>query len=853
MKNITLRQTITGKLLLLFCGILGLLVYFGCQNTFTLPQSGSSDQGKLVLSFSDTVKTVFPESVVFSRYELDFYRNDTGVWNKLETKTIYPNGEHGGVDELNVNSQVELLYTPGTYRIEARGYIQAGLELHVASATSPGFTLQANLPTQVSILLKGMVDPAGPDGKLTWTVKLPNDNLNKASQAAFTVYNAMDYIPGGTNTALLHTSLRPGIAPWNGPTFPSEYTYTTSAAAAVDTYSGDFNLPPGYYVLTMNLMNSGMSIPIGKTEIAHINSSLNTSAVFDFTSDDFYPRIVSVAGNAYFRVGGIDKEVYVRIFEGDESLGFVTDPETAARQIGTFLYTPPASSYILPIQVPAGGTTLQFMAAGFATPGSHRRLDTYSINDSGTVFNKPFGTPLAPFNIPAVPLNLYINPVFAGLEEYEIYWISIEVYEEYNSVTHVFSYPLDIEGAEPGQSFPEMTIDKEEGSYPLRVQIVAGKGIEVRTFEKWLPSGVFTPSAGGAEMNLGTVYFGANEFNFSGTLTGDLATINGWTHIRDDFSYVAAYCDADLTQLLGKTLTTGNNWSNLKVPVPDGTEEVYFTYEFKKSGINYRVPAGSYALTSAEKVAATLVPVPREEKVYTKTGIALAMDPNRSNIVGATVFVKEAEILVDGTGDIWLIKPNSSANYAVGTMSAQGSDFSPHSQVFGPVAAVTAYPLPLESGTTYVVLAGDSSGNTGKYSLNVTTIAGNPGGLQFEDSWYIQYLLDNKVFNAVIETEGLLTRYSIQMWPEFPEDFFYLTWQVDGIITDLNDDWVHFSGITYDFTDSNGSYLPGNDPGTTHTIKVVAAVIHNGVWIGDVWYPDGVWYNKSWTFTIPAR
>jgi hypothetical protein len=220
--------------------ILAIFALVGCENPVaeTPVSSTPSASGSVVVSIqtpdtagaADIARTVYPALDGFSRYELSFSGGPVA---------------HAPVAiSVDGNSPIELAV--GTWTISVTAY----KDTTASARGSATVTVSAGAPTPVSIILGPI--PEGSNGTFSYSVASPSD-----ATGSLTIQTISgDAVTGGA-----------------------------VALAAGTTSANTLSLPPGEYMLFVNLTKSGNHA--GRADVLHIYSGLTSEVSYTFTDDDF--------------------------------------------------------------------------------------------------------------------------------------------------------------------------------------------------------------------------------------------------------------------------------------------------------------------------------------------------------------------------------------------------------------------------------------------------------------------------------------------------------------------------------------------------------------------------------------
>jgi hypothetical protein len=256
-------------------------VLAGCFNPLTSSDGqGDTAKGQLTVTVKGDgvggARTLLPASM---SYTLSF----TGPAGEPHSPVMLSNGE---------TSTVITDLAPGYWTINAIGYDGMGF---AAANGSAGVTVTEE-PTTVSIPLRALL--GGGNGSFSYSVNFPSDR--------------------GISEASL------GISPLNG----NEESYKYVNLLEPNKKAGSFSLPPGYYLMTIQLRNAYQTA--GRTEIVHIYSNMETRTPhYEFTADDFTDTI-TLGGTINATINGSKPQgVYIYAWE-----------TTTGNQVGyTYLYS----------------------------------------------------------------------------------------------------------------------------------------------------------------------------------------------------------------------------------------------------------------------------------------------------------------------------------------------------------------------------------------------------------------------------------------------------------------------------------------------------------------------------------
>jgi len=214
----------------------------GCSDALAPPQTRAQGLKITVSSGEINARTALPNPV-FTRYELSF----EGPAGKSHNDVTLENGEKTTTVNL----------AAGTWTVTAVGYVTIGSgEYAAAEGTETINVLAGTTPPECTITLRAS-QQAGVNGYFSYTVNYPPD---KVTTGTLWIY------PFGNNQ-------------------PEEPTRDNLHSNP----SGTIKLPPGYYVMRIQL-GDGIHTA-GVTEIVHIYSNMETEGKYIFEEDEFIETI----------------------------------------------------------------------------------------------------------------------------------------------------------------------------------------------------------------------------------------------------------------------------------------------------------------------------------------------------------------------------------------------------------------------------------------------------------------------------------------------------------------------------------------------------------------------------------
>jgi hypothetical protein len=272
-------------------------MFSGCLNPFTeRPSVNNAGKGVVTVRIGgNSGRTLLPDAI-FTRYEVIFTASGK------ETVTL---SSKEAVQSLELEK--------GEYLVTARGFVIINGTEYEAAAGSKMITVTAGAELPVSVSLSASRDEGGPDGFFSYDIRLRLD-MEHFSEAALT------------------------IAAFTGD-YMQEINLKDEAA---ETGKATIALRPGMYLVNIRLTNAYQTI--GRTEVVHIYSGLETRAEYTFKSDDF-TQIVPVGGTAVVHThsGAAQEKVSVYLYSDESYEDIITTAEVNLADNNTWRTVIPAS------------------------------------------------------------------------------------------------------------------------------------------------------------------------------------------------------------------------------------------------------------------------------------------------------------------------------------------------------------------------------------------------------------------------------------------------------------------------------------------------------------------------------
>jgi hypothetical protein len=240
----------------------GLLLLAACSDLFAPTprfQEGAAVLNISVGSRDASARTLFPDQI-FTKYVLSFSGGPAAYPDKTITS-----GTAISLTDL----------VPGSYTITAKGWVDIDGTEYEAAEGSVTVTLDPGQTKSINIPISAKNAENGADGYFSYNITIP---------------------AGKADTAKLYLRKVSESSQVGG--FPKDLSTDPASASPIA-------LPPGYYLLTVNLENDYQRA--GYMEIVHIYSNMETKAEHTFTSADFTP-FITLSGT--LTLSGIDPSAY---------------------------------------------------------------------------------------------------------------------------------------------------------------------------------------------------------------------------------------------------------------------------------------------------------------------------------------------------------------------------------------------------------------------------------------------------------------------------------------------------------------------------------------------------------------
>lgn len=263
------------------CAVLMMLALAGCSNVFSPPMSAGNKAAGLTIAISNdpNARTLYPHAV-FTKYVLDFDGPGGDTFQE-----ILENGQ----SSITISD-----LAPGEWTITATGWVTIKNPLTQEENDYPA----ADGSTQVTITgasqnigITISSYNTGDDGFFSYSVDFPSEMVDDA----YLEIRGFHY-------------------------YQYEYEYKD----LFDEPEGLIQLPPGYYIMQIQMHNDYQSI--GRTEVVHIYSNMETKADFTFSPGDF-TQTIKLSGTLDVTVNDIPPEyinTYLYVYRDpyrNESLG----------------------------------------------------------------------------------------------------------------------------------------------------------------------------------------------------------------------------------------------------------------------------------------------------------------------------------------------------------------------------------------------------------------------------------------------------------------------------------------------------------------------------------------------------
>jgi hypothetical protein len=289
-----------------------------CMNPLDPPSAIiAGDQGRVVLTISPgtdgSARTILPtETLVFSRYELDFTGGSSPVTNVSATPAEIAAGLN---QELTAGTS--WIVTVRAYR----NFTPSGgtVKEYLAARGSAPVTVTAGEITPVTVSIAPVpVTDTTVKGIFTYTVSFPN--------------------------------------------FVSTATLTLTGESPINITSDQkvsLELDPGYYDFTISLENVGGTLTAGASEKVHIYSGLESAMAYTFTDADF-AQTIPLAGTVTLPGGVTVNAGYIRVYLESSHTSRIQMAEIPAG----------GTAWAAGVSVNVAGSTLYFKLDAFGSDGN---------------------------------------------------------------------------------------------------------------------------------------------------------------------------------------------------------------------------------------------------------------------------------------------------------------------------------------------------------------------------------------------------------------------------------------------------------------------------------------------------
>jgi hypothetical protein len=288
------------------CVLLCVVILAACSNVLPLhaPQEGGVT---ITISNGISQRTLYPDIPVFTKYVLSF---ESAV------------GGHEDVILLEGNGTVTVTdLEPGEWVITATGYVTIEGEELPAASGSVEVTVVPGVPADVEIPIRAAEqEPNGEPGFFRYSVSVDADIEITCAELFLYPFS------GNGESDAVH---------WN----------------TENKLSGSVELPPGFYLMTMNLIGNNGYITAGLSEVVHIYSNMETVWEPTFNRGHF------AEAKRYSLTVGLIKEQQTGVwYYGNGSIityGAITYGDVYIGEEGVTTYDFPAYTEVTVTAVPA--------------------------------------------------------------------------------------------------------------------------------------------------------------------------------------------------------------------------------------------------------------------------------------------------------------------------------------------------------------------------------------------------------------------------------------------------------------------------------------------------------------------